>query len=123
MMRQSDNRLHRATALAIVAVSLLGIGLAACEDSPPSDRRLLGSHFACAQAAVLTDEDGNKVRELVVDSQSLTEIEALELRAFLANVAIQAVNERHTYDPPYPTENYIRATWFIENCLRLPHLF
>lgn len=106
--------------IAIIAAAVIAV---ACGDSPPGERRLLGSRFTCAQAVVLTDDDGNKVRQVVVDGRSLTDIEALELRASLARIAARAVNERHTYEPPFPTEHYIRATWFIERCLRLPHLF
>ena len=88
----------------------------------PVDSYLLGTRLSCEESPSRTDEDGRKFRQVVADGNRLSEIEALELRAFAAQIATRAVNEQHTYEPPFPVSHYIRTTWFIERCLRLPNL-
>ena len=93
----------RGAALAIIATTLFA---AAC-GGPPSERWLAGSFLRCEEA-----EDGT--RRLFIDGERIDRAEARWL--------IQRLNEigmdRHN-DPPHSRTHYIRASWFIEDCLEI----
>lgn len=89
---------------ALAGLFTLALLLAAC-DGPPSDRWLAGSFLRCHEA-----EDGT--RTLIIDGERRDLAEARGLIQRLNEIADDRSNE-----PLYDRTDYIRASWFIEDCL------